>query len=82
MIANGTDLSADEPATIEAGGSRPGVIWGCALRVLRGRLEEQGVPPDHALELGEGAVIACALRYVPRSVDEACDLALDLLGRV
>jgi hypothetical protein len=61
---------------------RPGAIWRRALRVLRGRLEAQGVSPDHALEMGEGAVIACALRYVPQTVDEACELALRMLGRV
>lgn len=56
-----------------------GAIWRSALGVLCERLADAGLSSERARDLGEAAIIAGALRHVPRTVDEACDMALGAL---
>lgn len=56
--------------------ARPGVIWKRALHMLCNQLAADGLSADRATELSESAIIACALKYEPRDVDEALSLAL------
>ncbi|SNB51715.1 hypothetical protein SAMN07250955_101125 [Arboricoccus pini] len=57
--------------------SRPGMIWKDALTMLCRQLQADGLTRERATELSESAIIACALQYEPRDVDEALRLALD-----
>jgi hypothetical protein len=61
--------------------TRPGQLWRNALEMVCRRLEAEGFSPERALELGEGAIIACALHHVPNSVEEAYRLALGTARR-
>jgi hypothetical protein len=82
MAGSRTDLAISSDCSTSGAFPRPGAIWRSALTMLRGHLEAQGLSPERALELGEGAVVASALRYIPRSVEEACELALRTIGRL
>lgn len=68
MEANG-----DDPPLAD----RPGSIWRETVERLTARLEEEGLDRDRARELGEAAVIVCALRYHVRSLEHALHLATD-----
>jgi hypothetical protein len=66
----------DSTDIAETASGRPGIIWKRALTMLCRQLQADGLTMERATELSESAVIACALRYEPRDVDEALRLAL------
>jgi hypothetical protein len=80
-----SDLGASAHSSVERGGSPPGraspaAFWRAALDAVCDRLEAEGLAPEEAVELAEAAVIACVLRYEPRSAREALALVLDEAG--
>jgi hypothetical protein len=81
MAAYRNTFSPAEIAHEKRAGPRPGAIWREALPLLQDRLLADGFSEARAMELGECALIAGALHHVPKSVEEACAVALKLMGR-
>lgn len=59
----------------------PGSLWRAALGTLRSTLEQRGVAPLLAEELGETVIIVCALQHDPADLQDAVETVMHEASR-